>query len=134
MQDLPTAADLLDDIGALLADQVIGALDGTLQYHVRVAANLIGMLAREARLADPALPAERDRLVALVGEIEPGAPLAEQVRAGNAELARRLRADEPIDEAAVWAALSEAVAVKLAISRPGYERYDMAAEVGRDTP
>ena len=128
MQDRPTAAELLETLTEYLRDQVLPNVTGTVQYHTRVALNIAQMLTREAALYPPTLLPERDRLVALLGVPEPAGAIDTQVLSLNAELQRRLRSDEELDERAAWAALSEACAVKLAISRPGYDRYDMSGE------
>jgi aminoglycoside phosphotransferase (APT) family kinase protein len=59
----PTASELLDAVREFLTDRVMPATDGQLAFHARVAANVLGVVARElelgavtpdAGLADPA--------------------------------------------------------------------------------
>ena len=50
MQDRPTAVELLDAIREFLAEDVMPAVEGRVQFHTRVAINALGMLERELRL------------------------------------------------------------------------------------
>ncbi len=99
--------------------EVMPALEGGLEYRVRVAANLARILEREARLGPASLAREQQLLETLVG---PG----ESVLGLNARLAERLRSGGvDLDfERRAHAALVEIARAKLAIARPGYERYD----------
>lgn len=128
MLDRPTAGELLEALTDYLRDQVLPNVTGTVQYHTRVALNIAQILTREAAQYPQTLSDERDRLVSLLGTDVPPGTLADQVLALNTELQNRLRNGAALDERAVWSALSEACAIKLAISRPGYDRYDMAVE------
>jgi hypothetical protein len=123
MHDRPNAVELLAAIAELLEREVMPALSGGLEYRVRVAANLARILEREARLGPELLERERELLEALVG---PG----ESVLALNARLVERLRSgDVDLDfERRALAALAEIARAKLAIARPGYERYDATVD------
>lgn len=123
MHDRPDAQELLAAIADLLERDVMPALSGGLEYRVRVAANLARILEREARLGPALLERERELLEALVG---PG----ESVLALNARLVEQLRSgDLDLDfERRALAALSEIARGKLAIARPGYERYDSGVD------
>jgi aminoglycoside phosphotransferase (APT) family kinase protein len=46
----PTASELLDAVREFLADQVMPGTDGQLAFHARVAANVLGIVARELEL------------------------------------------------------------------------------------
>jgi len=99
------------------------ALSGGLEYRVRVAANLARILEREARLGPAALAREQALLEGLVGP-------AENVLALNTRLAARLRSgdvDRDFEKRALLA-LGEIARAKLAIARPGYERYDSGVD------
>jgi len=123
MHDRPDASELLAAIADLLEREVMPALAGGLEYRVRVAANLARILERETRLGPATLAREQVLLEELVG---PG----ESVLALNARLAARLRSGDtdPDFERRALAALREIARAKLAITRPGYERYDAAVE------
>jgi hypothetical protein len=124
MHDRPDAAELLDAIATLLEREVMPAVGGGgLEYRVRVAVNLARILERETRLGPAALARERELLEALVG---PGADLLEL----NARLVARLRSgDVELEfERRALAALAEVARGKLAIARPGYERYDASVD------
>ncbi|MEX2206989.1 MAG: DUF6285 domain-containing protein [Myxococcota bacterium] len=123
MHDRPSAVELLAAIADLLEREVMPALSGGLEYRVRVAVNLARILEREARLGPDLLERERELLEALVG---PG----ESVLALNARLVERLRSGNvDLDfERSALAALGEIARAKLAIARPGYERYDASVD------
>ena len=55
MQDRPDARELLDAVRAFLEEQVVPALDGTRQFHARVAANVLAIVGRELATGDDAL-------------------------------------------------------------------------------
>ncbi len=54
----PTASELLDAVRAFLSDEVMPATGGGLAFHARVAANVVGIVARELELGP--LPADAD--------------------------------------------------------------------------
>jgi aminoglycoside phosphotransferase (APT) family kinase protein len=54
----PTASELLDAVRGFLTDQVMPATTGQLSFHARVAANVLGIVARELELGP--LPQETD--------------------------------------------------------------------------
>ena len=123
MHDRPDAAELLAAIANLLEQEVMPALGGGLEYRVRVAANLARILEREAKLGPATLERERVLLEGLVGP-------AESVLDLNARLAARLRSGD-VDrdfERRALEALGEIARAKLAIARPGYERYDSGVD------
>jgi hypothetical protein len=124
MHDRPDAMELLAAIADLLEKEVMPALTaGGLEYRVRVATNLARILEREARLGPALIAREKALLEELVG---PG----ESVLALNARLATLLRAGD-VDrdfEGRALAALFEIARGKLAIARPGYERYDSGVD------
>jgi hypothetical protein len=124
MHDRPDATELLAAIADTLEREVMPALSGGLEYRVRVAANLARILEREARLGPAALAREQALLEGLVGP-------AENVLALNTRLAARLRSGD-VDRDFVKRALvapGEIARAKLAIARPGYERYDAGVDV-----
>ena len=127
MQDRPDARELLAAVRAFLDEQVVPALDGTRQFHARVAANVLGIVGRELELGEAQLRAERDRLAALLGagpaDHGAGGELAASVRALNAELAARIRrgdADTEPLRTRVLAHLRATAEERLAIANPRY--------------
>jgi hypothetical protein len=127
MQDRPTAAELLQTLREYLQGEVLPNVEGTLRYHTLVAANIVTMLEREAQLYPAAAAKEVAALQSLLGSDD------SDLLALNGALQARLQGAEELDpafEARCWEVLFSAVLDKLAISKPGYEAYDMATEVG----
>jgi aminoglycoside phosphotransferase (APT) family kinase protein len=60
----PTASELLDAVRGFLTDQVMPATTGQLAFHARVAANVLGIVARELELGAIAPEAELADVVA----------------------------------------------------------------------
>lgn len=93
--DAPTAQQLLAAVREWLENDVMPAVSGRLQFHSRVASNILAMVERE--LADPAADAaaHAERL-GLLGAADDAA-LAALVRAGrfDGELAHVLDVLEP---------------------------------------
>lgn len=114
MQDRPTAGELLEAIREFLAEDVMPAVEGRVQFHTRVAINALGMLEREVRLGPELDAAERARLGDLLGQDADVATL-------TTELATRIRdgsLDDRRDE--VIATVRESVRAKLLVANPDY--------------
>jgi hypothetical protein len=110
--DIPTAAGLLDAVREFLESDVLPVTEGRVRFHVRVAANVVGMVAREIVLGPDQAAAHARRLEALgVGS---DAELAAAIRSGALDW----RAEE------VLAAVRATVADKLAVANPGYRQPD----------
>jgi len=60
--DRPDALELIDAVRDFLAEEVVGAVEGQLAFHVRVAANALGIAARELRAAPVSTAAHANRL------------------------------------------------------------------------
>ena len=140
MQDRPTAVELLATIGEFLDQDILPEVSGGLRYRTLVALNLVSVLARELQAGDVPARREHQEMLALLGGPEPagtsapqdGTALQQSLLQLNDELQRRLMAPVLPDRAFLLDArhaLERAVRDKLAINKPGYERYDMAAEV-----
>ena len=128
MQDRPTAVELLDALATYLEEEVGPDLEGPLVYRTRVAMNLLTVVRRE--LSDEeALSREAVRLAVLLDTPVPEGSPRVALETLNARLARRLRrgGDSAFDEAA-WPVLMAGAREKLAVLRPGYDRYDSAGE------
>ncbi len=128
MNDRPTAVELLGAVRRFLEREVVPALEGPRRYHARVAANVVGVVAREIEVEEQQLGAEWERLGRLLGREEPppASPasrdaLRSSVRAGTEEIARRIRAGEadsgPWRDALI-VHLRATVADKLDVARP----------------
>jgi hypothetical protein len=117
-QDRPTAAELLAAIADFLREEATPALDKAeprLGFQMRVAANSLAILEREAQLGPAADARELARLKELLGR---DAPLPDLVR----ELARQLRAGERDErDAGLMAHLEATVADKIAIANPKWK-------------
>jgi hypothetical protein len=125
MQDRPTAVELLEGVRRFLDDQVVPALEGTRQFHARVAANVCAIVARELQEGPALLEAEWRRLAALLApdapRVDPPPALAEAVATLNDQLAARIRAgdaDEGAFRDAVLVHLRATADEKLRIANP----------------
>jgi len=114
-QDRPTAAELLAAIADFLREEAMPALDKAaprLGFQMRVAANSLAILEREARLGPPANLREHERLVKLLGR---DGSLDEL----NRELAHQIRTGQRDErDAALMAHLEATIADKIAIANP----------------
>lgn len=108
----PPAADLVDAVRELLEREVIGRLEGDLAFQCRVAANALGIVARELRLGGALDAAERQRLAALLGREGSLEELAN-------ELARRIRSGSLApDDPALLSSLRASVVDALRVNNP----------------
>jgi hypothetical protein len=114
-QDRPTASELLAAIADFLREEVTAVLDRAeprLGFQMRVAANALAILEREARLGPAADAREHERLVKL---LDCNGTLEEL----NRELARQLRAGQRDErDAPLMAHLEATIADKIAIANP----------------
>ena len=67
MQDRPNVDELLEAVAGFLQDDVMASTSGRLNFHARVAGNVLQMLRRELALEEPALRREWDGLNELLG-------------------------------------------------------------------
>jgi hypothetical protein len=106
--DIPSAAALLDAVREFLESDVLPVTEGRLRFHVRVAANVVGMVAREVVLGPvhAALHAQRLEALGMGSDSE----LAAAIRSGALDW----RAED------VRAAVRATVADKLAVANPKY--------------
>lgn len=106
--DAPDAVELLDAVGEFLERDVMPATSGRVQFHARVAARVVSMVARELALGPALTEDHRARLDGLG-------------MADDAELAAAIRAgalDDRRDE--VLAVVRAAVDDKLRVANPDY--------------
>ena len=66
MQDRPTAELLLEAVASFLRERVVGATQGQMAFHARVAANALDIARRELMLAPGADARERAFVPTLV--------------------------------------------------------------------
>ena len=106
--DVPSAAELLEAVREWLERDVMAATEGRLQFHTRVAVNVLAIVERELALGPAQADAHRARLASLGVQSE-------------AELAARIRSGELDDRAAeVRAVVLATVVDKLAVANPRY--------------
>jgi hypothetical protein len=122
-QDRPGRVELLEAVAEFLFTEVRGSVPREQRFQVLVAANVCAVVAREIRAGPEPLYLD---LLLFNGLLERDVPdvddLDRDVRASQAELARRLRSgalDDRLDEVA--AGLREHVSRQLAVARPGYD-------------
>lgn len=130
MNDRPDATELLRAVERFLERDVVPATQGVVQFHARVAANVVAIVARELETEDAHAAAEWSGLGSLLGDAPSPAPAEREARraalnARNARLVERIRAGDadsgPWREA-VLAHLAQAVAAKLEVARPPRQR------------
>jgi hypothetical protein len=113
-QDRPTAVELLDAVREFLEHDVVPATDGRVAFHARVAANVVGIVARELTDAPMLDAAEHRRLVQLLGHDggldELNRELAASIRDGTL--------DDRYDD--VTAHVRQTVRAKLVVANPKY--------------
>jgi len=106
--DMPSAAQLVEAVREWLERDVMTATSGRLQFHARVAVNVLAMVERELQVGPTQAAVHHDRL-------------AQLGCADDAELARRIRDGElddrlPEVRELVWATVRD----KLAVANPKY--------------
>lgn len=106
--DVPSTLELVEAVREWLQSDVLAATDGRLQYHTRVAINVLSIVERELALGATHEEAHLDRLRTL--GVADDAALASAIRSG--ELDDRL----PEVRALVW----QSVRDKLAVANPRY--------------
>jgi hypothetical protein len=105
---MPSAQELVEAVREWLERDVLTATSGRLQFHTRVAVNVLGMVERELTLGQAQAAAHRARLAQLGCSDE--AALAARIRSG--ELDDRL----PEVRDLVWATVRD----KLEVANPKY--------------
>jgi hypothetical protein len=106
--DVPSTGELVEAVREWLQSDVLAATDGRLQYHTRVAINVLSIVERELAMGTTHEKAHLDRLRSL--GVADDAALAAAIRSG--ELDDRL----PEVRALVW----QSVRDKLAVANPRY--------------
>lgn len=106
--DIPSAVALLRAVEDFLRGDVLGATEGRIAFHVRVAANVVAMVARQIELGPAQAAAHRAALGELGVDSEDA--LAEAIRSGAM--------DDRLAE--VRAVVEQTVKDKLAVANPDY--------------
>jgi len=108
LHDIPDAAGLVEAVREFLERDVMSSTEGRVQFHTRVAVNVLGMVERELREGAAQLEAHAAGLAALGVDDERG--LAEAIRSGAL--------DDRLDE--VRAFVEQSVRAKLEVANPRY--------------
>jgi hypothetical protein len=86
---VPTTAELVAAVREFLSEEVLPATEGALQFHARVAANVLAQVERELSLGPPSDP---DADAELCAAIRNGEDVYDPVRAS---VVRKLRISNP---------------------------------------
>lgn len=121
VQPRPTAAELLAIVAEVLERDIVPALDGPVQHHARVAANLVAIVERELRLAPGAAINE---LAAVDSLLQTDLADLDEARARLATALRGGMADDPEVATKVWDVLMKVARDDLSISKPGHDSWD----------
>ena len=122
MYDPPDPAELITAVRAFLEERAIPELAGHTEFHARVAANALGIVARQLELGPAAEAAAHERLQALLGRDG-------ELDALQRDLARRIRSGElGIDTPGLVEHLRAAALDKLAVDQPRYSGATRARE------
>jgi hypothetical protein len=109
--DEPTARQLIESVREWLQSDVLTTTTGRLNFHARVAINVLAIVEREIELGAAQAEAHRSRLEVL--GVADDAELAAGIRSGT------IAADEAVRDA-VWASVRD----KLAVANPRYSNDD----------
>ena len=115
--DQPTSEQLVESVREWLEREVMPGTTGRLQFHARVAANVLAMVERELELGPQQAADHAARLAAL--GVTDDAALAAAIRSGEI-------VDDPDFAAAVRDAVLDSVRDKLRVANPKYLSDDPA--------
>lgn len=117
MHNQPNVEALLDIVAEFLRKEAAPRLPGHTAFHARVAANAVDIVRRELQLSPPALAAERERLVRLLGtdgDLETlNRLLCERIASGEIDASTPGLVDH------LWTVTLD----KLAVDQPNYSSY-----------
>jgi hypothetical protein len=108
LHDLPDAAGLVEAVREFLEGDVLGATEGRVQFHTRVAVNVLRMVERELREGEALLAAHTEGLAAL--GVDDERALADAIRRGDL--------DDRLED--VRSFVESTVRAKLEVANPRY--------------
>ncbi len=115
--DRPTADEMLEAVEEFLRDKIMPAVSGHLNFHARVAANVIASVRREIAQSPEIEADQRERLTALLGHDgalqDLNRELCEDIRGGKASL----------DDPALLEHLRRVAVENLGVDNPKYSAY-----------
>jgi hypothetical protein len=120
-QDRPTASELVTAVREFLERDVMAATEGRVQFHTRVAVNVLNIVARELELGAGYTERERERAAALLEHDGDARDLEREL----ADAIRSGALDDRIAE--VRDHVRATVREKLLIANPGYLPHDPSA-------
>jgi hypothetical protein len=120
MMDQPSILELVEAVRSFIETKAMPELKGHTAFHARVAANALGIVARELEQGPKSAQAEKSRLAALLGH---GGALDDQ----NRDLCKAIR-DGKLDiaGAALKDHLEKTTLDKIAIDQPNYSGLKIA--------
>ena len=118
MQDVPSAAELLEAVHAFLEGDIFPIVEGRAKFHTRVAMNVLKIVERELELSGDADLRERSGIEAL---FERSVESDESLLDLNKELAGKIREGNlSASRVELFAHLRSTLKDKLAIANPKY--------------
>jgi hypothetical protein len=115
--DRPTADEMLEAVEEFLRDKVMPAVSGHLNFHARVAANVIASVRREVAQSPNIEHGQHDRLVGLLGHDGDWESL-------NRELCESIRNGKlDLDDPALLEHLRLVAVENLGVDNPKYSAY-----------
>ena len=124
MQDTPADTELLAAVAAFLRRDVVPALDGSLQYQTRVAANVIDRVQRGLAQPPAVIDEEQQRLQGLLG-LGGDIPTLTQVLCDRIAAGEITRDTPGLTDFLWWVTCH-----KLSVDQPRYAGYQRALERG----
>jgi len=123
MQDEPTPTELTKAVADFLRNDITPVVSGHNAFKLRVAVNILDLVARQLRLEEDSDAAEADRLAKLLGIegslIDLNRALAEKIASGEVDLTTPGLTEH------LW----QTTLAKLAVDQPNYASYKR--ELGR---
>ena len=115
MHDRPTAAELVEAVREYLERDVMTQTEGRVQFHARVASNVLATVQRELELGPELESAHRARLVALFARTDDTETLERELAAA---LRDNTLSSQQLDEATDH--IRATLHAKLSVSNPKY--------------
>lgn len=117
MMDQPSALELVTAVREFIEKHAMPELQGRTAFHARVAANALGIVARELEQGPKANTEEQARLKALLGQDG-------SLDSLNRELCRRIRTNGiAVADPALASHLVQTTLAKVAVDQPSYSGF-----------